>query len=414
MLPKLDLSIYEYTLPQERIALFPTEKRDECRLLFTSKVSGEISHHRFKDVVKLIPLNSEIFVNTSKVIAARIPVVKSTGGKAEIFLTDPVSPFSEFNLALHVRNKAEWHCIIGGKNIHAGDKLFSDIPDTPHTIAFDIIQKEDNKATVGFDLTEFNMSVADFLDKFGKIPLPPYIKRETTDADKTNYQTVYAKPQGSVAAPTAGLHFTKTILKKFIAEGIPVNETVLHVGLGTFKPIDTDDINKHDMHAEKIFITDEMISKLIACVGLKKNIVAVGTTTTRTLESAYWLGVRLFENPELKIAADEIVVTPDDPYTERKEVSAFDALNALLKYLKDNSLTTLNVFTRLFIVPGYDYKLVNILITNFHQPGSTLILLVAAFLGRDLWKKAYDAALAIPDYRFLSYGDACLFIRRLL
>lgn len=413
MLPNIDLNIYKYDLPNERIAMFPKENRDECKLLKVNRETGTISHHKFSEIPHLLPLNSEMFINTSKVISARISAQKSTSGKAEIFMVEPLTPFPEYNLALSVRTISTWKCIIGGKNIKAGDILYAEAPIANCRFEFRILTKEDNNATVEFDLTNYNMSVADFLEHFGKIPLPPYIKREVTDNDKITYQTVYANALGSVAAPTAGLHFTKKMLKKLLASGIAINELVLHVGLGTFKPIATDDINQHDMHSERIIINKSTLEHLIVCLELNKNIVSVGTTTTRTLESIYWLGVRLIENPNLEIDFTSHVVTPDEPYKTREEVSPIDSIKAVNEYFDKHEILTLVAYTKLFIVPGYRYRLVNILITNFHQPESTLILLVAALLGTELWKQGYNAALADPDYRFLSYGDACLFFNNI-
>lgn len=412
MMPSINLEDYKYELPTDRIANFPLENRDESKLLRVNRLDNTISHYQFKDISKLFPINSELFLNTSKVISARIPVHKETKGKAEVFLVEPISPFIDYNLALRVRNKATWKCIIGGKNIKAGDELYADIQNSDKQIKFHIDEKDGNEAIISFDLSELNISVGDVLDKYGKVPLPPYIKREAQESDKTTYQTVYANAEGSVAAPTAGLHFTKKALRRMINRGLQINEVILHVGLGTFKPIDTDDVNMHEMHAERILISKSTIEHLLICTELNKNIIAVGTTTTRTLESIYWLGVRLIENPELKISNDSLIVEQFEPYQEREVVPVLDAIKAVNNYFENKSIQSLLVKTSLFIVPGYDFKFVNILVTNFHQPDSTLILLVAAFLGTELWKASYDAALS-NEYRFLSYGDANLLIREI-
>ncbi len=412
MMPSINLEDYRYELPTDRIANFPLENRDESKLLRVNRTDNLISHYQFKDISKLFPINSELFLNTSKVISARIPVHKETKGKAEVFLVEPISPFTEYNLALRVRNKATWKCIIGGKNIKAGDELYADVQDSDEHIKFLIDEKEGNEALVSFDLSELNISVGDVLDKYGKVPLPPYIKREAQESDKSTYQTVYANAEGSVAAPTAGLHFTKKALRRMINRGLQVNEIILHVGLGTFKPIDTDDVNNHEMHAERILISKSTIEHLLVCTELNKNIIAVGTTTTRTLESIYWLGVRLIENPELEISTDSLIVEQFEPYQERDVVPVLNAIKAVNNYFEAKGIQSLLVRTSLFIVPGYDFKFVNILVTNFHQPDSTLILLVAAFLGTELWRAAYEVALS-NEYRFLSYGDANLLIREI-
>ena len=412
MMPLVNLEDYKYELPAERIANFPLENRDDSKLLRVNRLDNSITHHQFKDISKLFPINSELFINTSKVISARIPVIKETKGKAEIFLIEPIAPFTEYNLALRVRNNATWKCIIGGKNIKAGDELFADLGEKYGVVKFLVIEKDGNEANVSFDLTENKLSVADLLDKYGQVPLPPYIKRDAQESDKTTYQTVYANSEGSVAAPTAGLHFTKKALKRVISRGMQLNEVILHVGLGTFKPIDTDDVNKHEMHSERVIISKSVLEHLIVCLELNKNIISVGTTTTRTLESIYWLGVRLIENPELEILNDELLVEQQEPYIERENIPSSEAIKAVNAYFDKHKITSLVAKTKLFIVPGYDFRIVNILVTNFHQPDSTLILLVSAFLGEDLWRSAYNAALA-NEYRFLSYGDANLLIREM-
>ncbi len=412
MMPLVNLEDYKYELPAERIANFPLENRDDSKLLRVNRLDNSITHHQFKDISKLFPINSELFINTSKVISARIPVIKETKGKAEIFLIEPIAPFTEYNLALRVRNNATWKCIIGGKNIKAGDELFADLGEKYGVVKFLVIEKDGNEANVSFDLTENKLSVADLLDKYGQVPLPPYIKRDAQESDKTTYQTVYANSEGSVAAPTAGLHFTKKALKRVISRGMRLNEVILHVGLGTFKPIDTDDVNKHEMHSERVIISKSVLEHLIVCLELNKNIISVGTTTTRTLESIYWLGVRLIENPELEILNDELLVEQQEPYIERENIPSSEAIKAVNAYFDKHKITSLVAKTKLFIVPGYDFRIVNILVTNFHQPDSTLILLVSAFLGEDLWRSAYNAALA-NEYRFLSYGDANLLIREM-
>lgn len=412
MMPLVNLEDYKYELPADRIANFPLENRDDSKLLRVNRLDNSITHHQFKDISKLFPINSELFINTSKVISARIPVAKETKGKAEIFLIEPIAPFTEYNLALRVRNNATWKCIIGGKNIKSGDELYADLGENYGIVKFLINEKNGNEASVSFDLTDNNLSVSDLLDKYGQVPLPPYIKREAEESDKSTYQTVYANSEGSVAAPTAGLHFTKKALKRMINRGMHLNEVVLHVGLGTFKPIDTDDVNKHEMHSERVIISKSVLEHLIICLELKKNIISVGTTTTRTLESIYWLGVRLIENPELTIQNDELVVEQQEPYKDRNTISPIEAISAVNAYFDKNRIGSLVAKTKLFIVPGYEFQIVNILVTNFHQPDSTLILLVAAFLGIDLWRASYNEALA-NEYRFLSYGDANLLIREM-
>ncbi len=410
MFPKINLSEYLYELPNDRIAFVPLEQRDQSKLLVVNTIDESISHHTFRDLIQLLPQNSTIFANSSKVLFARIAANKSTGGKAEIFLTEPIAPTSEYNTALAMKETVRWKGIIGGKHIRANGVLISEINN--QKLHFTIIEKEDNKAIIEFNPAEVNLTVHEMLNAFGQVPLPPYIKRNNNPNDKHTYQTVYANLEGSVAAPTAGLHFTKEMLEELKASGRELNELTLHVGLGTFKPIDTDNLEEFDMHSERIIINRINLEKILDALSKKQNIVAVGTTSARILESIYWLACTVMENPNNTLLYDTDVFEQDYPYSSNPKPTPSDAIAALLQYFKENGIEELTLRTKLLIVPTYEFKIVNILITNFHQPHSTLILLVAAFLGRELWHRAYSEALE-KEYRFLSYGDANLLIREI-
>ncbi len=408
MFPKINLAEYSYNLPNEKIAFFPLENRDECKLLCVNKIENSIKTEIFKDLDKLIPKNTSLFINSSKVIFARIFTNKVNGGKAEIFLTSPISPSKEYITALDQKCKVIWNCIIGGKNIKTGDKLFYNY--NSQIIEFTVSQKNGNEAIVEFDPSKINLSVREFLNQFGNVPLPPYIRRDNIIEDKMNYQTIYANLEGSVAAPTAGLHFTDLLMQKLNNKGFGIFELTLHVGLGTFKPINTDNLEEFDMHSERIIIKKSDILNLKNAIESKNNILAVGTTSTRILESIFWIGYKLIESPSLVLNYDTDIFDQFYPYKSTEKVSSINSINAILKYLDDNKINEITVRTKLLIVPGYDFKIVDMMITNFHQPKSTLILLVAAFIGKELWEKSYHFALE-NNYRFLSYGDANLLIK---
>lgn len=411
MLPEINLAEYTYELPSDKIAFFPLEKRDESKLLIVDKIHNCISHNVFKEIPNLLPPNSAIFVNSSKVLFARILAAKTTGGKAEIFLTEPIEPTKEYNLALSQENTVKWKCIVGGKKINSGDTLVCIVQNK--RFEFKIVEKKGNDAVIEFNPSDIGLSVRDLLNAFGQVPLPPYIKRENIEDDKSTYQTVYARLEGSVAAPTAGLHFTKELIGKLKNSGLPINELTLHVGLGTFKPIDTDNLNEFDMHSERIILKKEDLYKIHKALKLNRNIAAVGTTSVRILETVYWIGVKLIENPNFIIQEDNNIFEQDFPYQKEISISPEESINELMTYMGKNNLEELTIRTKLLIVPGYNFRIVNIMITNFHQPHSTLILLVAAFLGKELWKNAYNTALE-SEYRFLSYGDANLLIRKII
>lgn len=409
MLPNIDLNSYIYELPQERIAFFPLEQRDKCKLIKADANVTAISHHIFSDLVDMIGDDTVIFANSSKVLYARILASKVSGGRAEIFLTEPLTPSPEYNTALEQRGVVTWKAIIGGKKIRPNDELIAKVNESE--FKFVIREKSENQAVVEFNPSDIGLNVRELLNELGKVPLPPYIKRENTPDDKDYYQTVYANLDGSVAAPTAGLHFTEEMIAQLQKKGIAFNELTLHVGMGTFKPLDTPDLNTFDMHSERIIINIENLLALRDAIAGKKNIMAIGTTSTRILESLYYFGCKIIGNRDMSLPEDRDIFEQDYPYTCEISPSAYEAIAAIIDYFNFNGIKELTCRTKLLIVPSFKFHIVNHIITNFHQPNSTLVLLVAAFLGKELWQKAYAIALE-NDYRFLSYGDACYFIRK--
>lgn len=402
---KIDLNKYDYGLTKDKIAQFPLEDRASSKLLVANAKDKSIEHHRFYELPKLISKNSHLFINTTKVIPARINFRKPTGGKAELLLLEPIKPSSEYETIMQSEPPVVWKCIVGGRNIKINDILRFENPLTEkikHFIA-KIVEIEKKEAVVEIAWEPKNLSFAVALDSLGKTPLPPYISREPIEKDKKSYQTIYAKYNGSIAAPTAGLHFTDEIISEIKDLGIPISEITLHVGAGTFLPIENDDVEHHNMHSEIFTVSFDTIAKLLSSLENKKNIIATGTTTLRTLESLFWLGVKLSEGFKL---TDDIFIRQSEPSILAKNmISPTYALNLLLEKMQKDDIYKIHGKTQLFIMPGYTFKIVNSLITNFHVPKSTLILLIAAFLGEDFWRKVYQEAIE-KDYRFLSYGDA--------
>lgn len=409
-IPEINLDDYDYELPKERIALFPAKNRGDSRLIYTNIQKKSISHHKFQDIVNILPENSLLLMNETKVISARIPMRKPSGGKAEILCTEPMN--KEPESAMLEKSQSLWKCIIGGKRIAAGDILYYFDKDKIEFYA-EILEKNSNEATVLFNWYPNDLTFAQALEITGKTPLPPYIKRESLDDDKLRYQTVYAKNDGSVAAPTAGLHFTQAILQTLVNKRITQEKVTLHVGPGTFVPVDGA-VAEHKMHSERISIDISTINNIKNCVENGKQIICTGTTTLRTLESLYWFGILMEKTSYIE---DRISNNNNLPYLEQwfpyrtdiNLLSPAKALQNLINYALINDKTYFTANTSLFIMPGYKFRFCRGLITNFHIPKSTLILLVSAFAGKDLWKNTYVEALK-NGYQFLSYGDACLFI----
>jgi S-adenosylmethionine:tRNA ribosyltransferase-isomerase len=404
-IPSINLDEYNYNLPQDRIPKFPVKERSKSKLLYADINAEKISNHLFENISELIPDNSSIVINSTKVIAARLNLLKQTGGKAEILLINPIKPSIDPQIVMQTSNNIVWDCIIGGKRINEGSILKG----TKHNFHAEILKRYENKAIVEFNW-EDDKSFGEILEEMGKIPLPPYLKRDTEEEDKERYQTIYAKEQGSVAAPTAGLHFTDNTIELLKKRNISFHELILHVGPGTFVPIESD-VQNHNMHNERIFVNIETIMAIYEDLKNKKRIIATGTTSVRTLESLFWAGQKIISFGDIEF--NENFIRQWDPYYQYKNIAKpIESIEALINHLNKKNITVITGETSLFIVPGYEFKLVDGIITNFHLPKSTLILLVAAFTGKELWRKIYNYALD-NDYRFLSYGDSSLLLNSL-
>lgn len=400
----IHITDYNYELPDERIAKFPLKERDHSKLLIYKH--GEVSEDVFYHLPAFLPQGALMVFNNTKVIQARMHFRKDTGALIEVFLLEPFAP-ADYEQMFQTTGHCSWLCIVGNmKKWKSGvlSRTF-DVKGTSLTLSVERNGEKGTSQMIDFTWDADNISFAEILDAVGELPIPPYLNRKTEESDKTTYQTVYSKIKGSVAAPTAGLHFTPKVLADLDASGIDREEVTLHVGAGTFKPVKSNTIGEHEMHTEYICVHRQTLEKLLKHGA---SAIAVGTTSVRTLESLYYIGLKLHINPSLD--ESELHVMQWEPYNVKKdaEISAAEALQCVLDFLDRNGLTTLHSNTQIIIAPGYEYKIVKMLVTNFHQPQSTLLLLVSAFLHGD-WKKVYDYALA-HDFRFLSYGDSSLLI----
>ena len=392
---QINISDYNYELPDERIAKFPLEKRDSSKLL--TYVSGSVSTNVFSSLPEILPANSCLVFNNTRVIQARLEFFKSTGSRIEIFCLEPQEP-SSYELSLSSTQSCVWKCMIGNLKKWKGEVLKKVVGADNLVLEAERLETNGNTSYIKFSWNN-GVSFAEVLDLLGELPIPPYLNRKTQESDKTTYQTVYSKVKGSVAAPTAGLHFTPEVISALHTKGIKTMELTLHVGAGTFQPVKAEEIGGHAMHAEKIEVSKEFIQNLIENLG---NVVAVGTTSVRTLESLYYLGVQLHNGDT------SLLVNQWEPYESEKVLPAREALEAILNYMEKTQSNILYATTQIMIVPGYKFNIVNVLITNFHQPKSTLLLLLAAFVG-EKWRELYEYALN-NDYRFLSYGDSSVLI----
>lgn len=425
----IHINDYDYNLPDEAIAKYPLKRRDLSKLLVYNH--GKVSEDVFYHLPEYLDKDELVIFNNTKVIQARIFFRKPTGALVEVFLLEPLQP-ADYEQMFQSRSHCTWYCMIGNLKKWKDGTLTRDFEIKGHKLTLRVTQqpvetvpgdtasffkRPDTHHRIDFEWDSGEVTFADILESVGELPIPPYLNRATEESDKTDYQTVYSKIKGSVAAPTAGLHFTDEVLHRMAEEGADLEEVTLHVGAGTFKPVKTAEIGAHDMHAEYIIVHRQTIEKLLRHEG---KALAVGTTSVRTLESLYYIGVQLATQPD--IDPDKIHVSQWSPYqrttaegtTEELNGEIIDgitpvqALQHVLDYLDRNDLDKLRASTQVLFAPGYRYKIVRKLITNFHQPKSTLLLLVSAFVGGD-WRNIYDYALT-HEFRFLSYGDACLLI----
>jgi S-adenosylmethionine:tRNA ribosyltransferase-isomerase len=428
----LHISDFTYELPDQKIARYPLEQRDQSKLLVWG--SGPIRENTYANIADEIPAESLLVFNNTKVVEARLLFQKPTGGLIELFCLEPADQYEDITTAMLQKGSVQWKCLVGGaKKWKEGSVQLSVAAPSGSGAASGVglrIEAIKLAALPDCFLIEFRwepaeLSFAEVLHLAGDIPLPPYLNRATEEADKERYQTIYAKHDGSVAAPTAGLHFTESVFSKLSEKNILKAYVTLHVGAGTFKPVKAEQMKDHEMHAEFIDVTMETIEQLLAHVD--KGIIAVGTTSLRTLESLYWIGLKTIRNPH--IAAADLHVTQWEPYVSAVETaenksaqknilkeytssgdivlpSAKESLESLLQWMQKNNASRIITKTQIIIAPDYSFKIIRALITNFHQPQSTLLLLVSAIVGEN-WKKIYQYALD-NEYRFLSYGDGSI------
>ena len=399
-----NIAEYDYPLPDERIAKYPLAERDASKLLVLNGASLQQDH--FRNIGNYLPPKSVLVFNETKVVRARLQFVKESGAAIEVFCLEPITGNGDYQLAFSASSPVEWHCLVGNSRRWKDGTLSMplNIMGKDVVLKAERIEKTDAYSVVRFSWEPANISFAEVLEAAGEIPLPPYLHREAEPSDRDRYQTVFAKYEGSVAAPTASLHLTKPLIAKLKEQGHTIEEVTLHVGAGTFRPVATDTIGEHEMHSESIIVKKQTIKHLHDNIG--RTIIPVGTTSMRTIESVYWIGVMLLEQG---FEERNLHVNQWFPYQDREKLpSAKESLEAIIKYLEMYHLDALHATTALMIAPSCPIMLTKALITNFHQPKSTLLLLVSALIG-EKWKEAYKFALE-HDFRFLSYGDSCLFI----
>jgi S-adenosylmethionine:tRNA ribosyltransferase-isomerase len=391
---------YTYELPEDRIAHFPKEERDQSRLLIYDQ--GQISEDIYKNIATQLPAGSLMVFNQTRVVHVRLLFRKPTGGQIEVFCLEPDSRYADMQTAMTQCGEVYWQCLVGGANKWKdGTILQLAIPELNTTLHAAMVTRGEGVFLLRLYWDDASLSFAHILQAAGKVPLPPYMNRDMTLEDKERYQTIFAREEGSVAAPTAGLHFTQHIFDTLAAQQIQSAYITLHVGAGTFKQVKSEQIAGHEMHAEWIEVQQSFIEQLLAN---GQHITAVGTTSARTLESLYWLGLKLHLGQEIDWSG--IAVAQWDPYELEARISTADALTQLLNWMRAQNLQKLITRTQILIAPGYQCRVIHALVTNFHQPGSTLLLLIAALVGDD-WRKMYAYALE-NGFRFLSYGDGCL------
>ena len=400
---KIRITDYNYTLSDEKIAKYPLLKRDSSKLLLYK--NKKISTLHFSEIATLIPESSLMIFNDTRVIHARLIFEKNTGAAIEVFCLSPNQP-NDYPVNFQQRSACSWNCMIGNAKRWKDDVLQMTvcIADEKILLSAKKIAKTENDTVVEFSWNNPDFTFSELLEVAGKLPIPPYLNRASEAKDDETYQTVYSTVEGSVAAPTAGLHFTPEVMDSLTKKGIKAAHVTLHVGAGTFKPVKSETIAGHDMHTEFISVSRETVQALYEN---EKDLIVVGTTSMRTVESLYYVGRKILQNPG--ISSEELLVSQWEPYDEEDHVSPKLALKAIIDYLDKSNQKQLMTATQIIIVPGYTFHYPQAIITNFHQPQSTLLLLIAAFIGKD-WKRIYDYSLQ-NDYRFLSYGDSSLLFK---
>lgn len=397
----LRIEDYTYELPDERIARYPLQERDASKLLVYS--SGQITEDIYRNISSHIPSDALMVFNQAKVVHARLLFTKPTGGGIEVFCLAPHTQYADVPTAMVQRGHVLWECLVGGASKWKDGMVLQIAHATPaFTLSATIQERKQGSYILKLEWNNEEMTFAEVLHYAGKMPLPPYLRRQAEQCDDATYQTVYAKDEGSVAAPTAGLHFTENVLQQLQNKGIQTSFVTLHVGAGTFIPVKSETMHGHNMHAEWIEVTPAVLEQLIT--NLTGNIVTVGTTSLRTLESLYWIGNKLLNGENINF--HDVAVSQWDPYETKVQHATPDALQALAAYMQAHNMPRLITRTQILIAPGYRFRLMRGLVTNFHQPQSTLLLLVAAITGAE-WREIYNYALQ-NDYRFLSYGDGSL------
>ena len=396
-LKNINIKDYTYNLPSEKIAKYPLTKRNNSKLLIYK--DKKVSQANFNALTEILPAETLLVLNDTKVIQARLHFWKETGAKIEIFCLNPYEP-ADYSQAFNAIGKCKWKCIVGNLKKWKNQILIKKftIDNTEYQLTANRVGEEQDSQIIEFQWKS-ELTFGTILENIGTTPIPPYLDRKAEQNDKQTYQTVYSKFDGSVAAPTAGLHFTKDVFDKLQKKNISTSEITLHVGAGTFRPVKSDTIGEHEMHTENFYVTRTNLQKYISNLG---NITSVGTTSMRSLESLYWLGVKLLnKNSQIE---NKLFISQWEVYNMPQNIDPKIALEALIKYMSLKNIETLYAATQIIIAPGYKFRIVNNLITNFHQPRSTLLLLVAAFVGNN-WKKIYNYALT-NEFRFLSYGDS--------
>lgn len=396
----ISIDAYDYPLPDERIAKYPLAERDASKLLVLK--DGQLRATQFKAIGDYLPQDALLVFNETKVIRARLQFQKETGSHIEVFCLEPDA---DYQLAFSSASPVRWKCLVGNsKRWHEGLlKMPLTVGGQQVVLCAERLERNDQYSEIEFSWSPSSLPFASILEAAGEIPLPPYLHRDAEPEDRDRYQTVFAKYDGSVAAPTAGLHFTKPLISRLKDKGLQFDEVTLHVGAGTFRPVASNTIGEHAMHSETIIVRKSLVERLMAQLG--RNIIPVGTTSTRTLESLYWIGMMLQEQG---MTLRTLHVEQWYPYEKHDALSALEALQNIVRYLDKHQLTRLEASTALIIAPSYTMRVITGLITNFHQPKSTLLLLVSALIG-ERWKQCYQFALD-NDFRFLSYGDSCLFL----